>query len=231
MAPLSMRPIGTSLASAACASADIPSRASGGLTCQTFGRPAATKRSSKFFAAGSSGIDVTPRTLPLSHAVAREHLAHGVDQLLLRHRELRLGLLLAIFVAVFAHAGELGAEDEILDLDFALRFLVGALDDDAGRAALVGIFELRAHSAAAEIELGTDAGGAQLVDHALVVGDAVLVEHGYDHGSRLRLGLALVDVGERGGEPRHADRESRRRHRFAPEPRDQAIVAPAAADR
>ena len=81
--------------------------------------------------------------------MAREHLAHGVDQLLLRHRELRLGLLLAIFVAVFAHAGELGAEDEILDLDFALRFLVGALDDDAGRAALVGIFELRAHSAAA----------------------------------------------------------------------------------
>src|SRR5260370_42515737 len=70
-----MRPIAASLAPAACASADIPSRASAGLTCQTFGRPAATSRSSKFFAAGSSGIVSLP-----CGAVALQHLAHGVDQ-------------------------------------------------------------------------------------------------------------------------------------------------------
>ena len=39
----------------------------------------------------------------------------------------------------------------------------------------------------AEIELGADAGVAQPLHHALIVGDAVLVEHGDDH----RAGLGL----------------------------------------
>src|SRR6266545_3173569 len=103
MAPLSMRPIGTSLASAACASADIPSRASGGLTCQTFGRPA-----------------------------------------------------LAPFLMRGDRRRGFGAFDQILDLQFALRALVAALDDHAGRAAPVGIFHLRLHAGGAEIDLGAD---------------------------------------------------------------------------
>ena len=72
------------------------------------------------------------------------------------HRELRLGLLLQIVVTILAQPGDLGAEDEILDLDFALLFLVAALDDDAGRAALVGVFHLRAELAGAEIKLGAN---------------------------------------------------------------------------
>ena len=44
------------------------------------------------------------RDLAPAHAVAREHLAHRFDQLVFRHRELRLGLLLQVFVAVLAPA-------------------------------------------------------------------------------------------------------------------------------
>src|SRR5712691_7700433 len=158
-----MRPIGTSLASAASASADIPSRASAGLTCQTFGRLAATSRSSKFFAAGSSGMDVIPKNIipkniTLSHAVALQHLAHGVDQLLLRHRELRRPALAPFLIGRDRRRGPL-AFDQILDLHFGWGFgaLLAALDDDAGRAAPVGIFHLRLHAGGAKIHLGADA--------------------------------------------------------------------------
>src|SRR5260370_5961362 len=164
-----MRPIGTSLASAACASADIPSRASAGPTCQTFGRQAATSRSSKFLAAGWSGIVSLP-----SHAGALQHFAHGVDQSVFRNCELRRPALAPFLVRRDRRGGPL-AFDEILDLHLAPVLLLGSLDDDAGRAALVGIFELRSHLAGAEIELSADTGGAQRVDHALVVGDALLV--------------------------------------------------------
>ena len=56
------------------------------------------------------------------------------------------------------------AEDQVLDLHLALRLLVAALDDGAGRAALVGVFHLLADTVLriAEIELGADAGVAQL---------------------------------------------------------------------
>ena len=57
--------------------------------------------------------------------------------------------------------GELGAEDQVLDLHLAFGLLVAALDDDAGRVALVGVFHLRAELPTAEIELGADAGVAQ----------------------------------------------------------------------
>jgi hypothetical protein len=39
------------------------------------------------------------------------------------------------------------AEDQVLDLHLAFGLLVAALDDGAGRAALVGIFHLRAELA------------------------------------------------------------------------------------
>ena len=38
--------------------------------------------------------------------VPRQHLAHRLDQFAFRHRELRLGLLLQIFVAVLVELGE-----------------------------------------------------------------------------------------------------------------------------
>src|SRR5260370_37013570 len=114
-----MRPIGTSLASAAWASADIPSRASAGLTCQTFGRPAATSRSSKFFAAGSSGIVSLP-----CDAVALQHFAHGVDQSVFWNCELRRPAVAPFLVRRDRRGGPL-AFDQILDLHLAPRVLVG----------------------------------------------------------------------------------------------------------
>src|SRR5690349_17500731 len=69
-----------------------------------------------------SKLPRTPALIPL-HAVTRQHLAHRLDELVLRYRELRLGLLLQIFVAVLGLV-ERGAEDQILDLHLALLLLV-----------------------------------------------------------------------------------------------------------
>ena len=110
-------------------------------------------------------------------------------------------------------------------------FLVGALDDDAGRVAPIGIFHLRAEFAGAEIKLGADAGVTQRRDHLLVVGDAVLVEHGDDHRAGFGLGLDLAEMLQRGQQARHADGKSRRRHRLAAKARHKTIITPAAADR
>ena len=74
-------------------------------------------------------------------------------------------------------------------------------------------------------------GVAQLRDHLLIIGDAVAVEHGDHHRAEFRRGVELAEHGERGLQPRHADRETGRRHRLAAKARDQAIVASAAADR
>ena len=55
-------------------------------------------------------------------------------------------------------AVSVGAQDQVLDLHFAFRLLVAALDDDAGAVALVGIFHLLADIVLriAEIQLGAD---------------------------------------------------------------------------
>ena len=79
--------------------------------------------------------------------MARQHLAHRFDEFFLGHAALRLGLLLQMLVAALFELGELGADGEILDGDFALGLFVGALDHHAGRVALVGVFELIAEIA------------------------------------------------------------------------------------
>src|ERR1700719_2188886 len=43
--------------------------------------------------------------------MARQHRAHGVDQLRLGHGALRFGLLLQVLVAALFQLGELGADD------------------------------------------------------------------------------------------------------------------------
>src|SRR5215203_7282219 len=74
--------------------------------------------------------------LPLSREVPRQHLADGVDQLVLRDGELRLGLLLQIGLAVvLGDCGELGTDLEVLDLDLAFGLLARSLDDRAEGAA------------------------------------------------------------------------------------------------
>ena len=160
--------------------------------------------------------------------MAGEHRAHGVDQFLLGDGKLRLRLLLQMLLAALFQLCQFGADDQVLDGDFALGLLVGALDDHAGRVALVGVFELIAEIArVAEIKLGADVGRAQLADHVLVFGEAVLVEHGDDDRAGLGLAVELAEMLQRCGEPRHADGKSGGRHRLAAKARHEPIVAPA----
>ena len=63
-------------------------------------------------------------------AVTRQHFAHSLDHFSFRHGALRLGLLLQMLFAAFFLFGKLGADDQVLDGDFAAGFFVGALDDD-----------------------------------------------------------------------------------------------------
>ena len=67
--------------------------------------------------------------------------------------------------------------------------------------------------------------------HLLVVGEAVLLHDEHDHGAVGGGGLVLVDGGERRLQARDADGEAGGRHLGAEEALDQAVVAPAAADR
>ena len=83
----------------------------------------------------------------------------------------------------------------------------------------------------AEIKLGADAGAAQRRDHLLVVGDAILIEHRHDHRAGFGLRVDLLQVLQRRHQARHADRDAGRRHMFAAEAPDQAVIAPAARDR
>src|SRR5262249_2624547 len=163
--------------------------------------------------------------------VAGEDLAHGLDYFFFRHRALRLRLLLQMLFAAFFRFRKFGADDQILDRDFAARLFVGALNDDTGRIAPVGIFHLGCKSSGAEIKLGADAGVTQLRHHALVVGDAVLVEHRDHDRPAFGFKIDLAEIFERGEEPRHANRKTGRRNGLAAEARYQPIIAPAAADR
>ena len=61
------------------------------------------------------------RRSPPRHAVPRQHLAHRFDHPLLRHRELGLGLLAQIVVALLGEARKLGADDQVLDLSLTPR--------------------------------------------------------------------------------------------------------------
>src|SRR3954451_2201926 len=166
-----------------------------------------------------------------AHVMARQHLAHFGDEVGLAARELRWAAL-APFLVGSDRGRRLRALDQILDLHLATRFFIRALDDDAGRIAAIGIFELVAHVLGiAEIEFGANAGGSQRCDHLLIVGDAVAVEHGDDDGAELGPRVELAKQSQRGLKPRHADRESGRRHRLAAKTRDETIIAPTTADR
>jgi hypothetical protein len=111
-----------------------------------------------------------------------------------------------------------------------LRLLVRALDDHARAAAAVGVLHLRAEFAGAEIEFGADAGRPQGRGHALVVGEAVAVEHRHDDGAGFGLRIDLAEMHQRCEQARHADGEAGRRHRLTAKARDEAVIAAAAAD-
>src|ERR1700747_3892516 len=109
--------------------------------------------------------------------MARQDLAHAIDDLAFRTRKLRRARLAPFLVRGDRGRG-LGALDQVLDLHLAARLLVRALDDDAGRIAAVGIFELVAHILwIAEIKFRADTRVAQLRDELLIIGDAVAVEN------------------------------------------------------
>jgi hypothetical protein len=60
--------------------------------------------------------------------VARQDLAHGLDQALFGHRELGGRLFLQIVVAFLGEPSEFGAQHQVLDLHFAFLLFVRALD-------------------------------------------------------------------------------------------------------
>ena len=91
--------------------------------------------------------------------MARENFANLFDKLAFLAGDLGLCLLLQIVVAIAGVSGNFRADDQVLDLNLALRLLVAALNDDTRRIAPVGILELDAEIVLwiAEIELGADA--------------------------------------------------------------------------
>src|SRR5882757_8787647 len=125
------------------------------------------------------GHDGLSEWLPPLHVMARQHFAHFGDDLIFAAGKLRRAGL-APFLVGGDRGGGLRALDQILDLDFTARLFVRALDDDAGRVAAVGVFELVAHVlGVAEIELGADFFAAQLRDHPLIISNTVTIEHGH----------------------------------------------------
>ena len=77
-------------------------------------------------------------------AVAGQNVAHSLDKIGLRHRELG-GAAFAPFLVGGDGGGRAGAFDQVLDLHFPALMLIAPLDDDAGRVAPVGILELGPH--------------------------------------------------------------------------------------
>src|SRR4029450_11323278 len=138
-----------------------------------------------------------------------EQFAHSVDELRFRDRELRFRLFLQVFLAVL-RIGQLGAKDEVLDLDLAARLFVAPLDDRARRAAFVGVFELSAQIVLgiAEIELGANVHVTQGGYHALIIGNPVPVEYGHHNRTGCTLFAALAEMSERGLQARDSDREA-----------------------
>src|SRR5262249_55985731 len=157
--------------------------------------------------------------------------AHTGHELALLDRKLCLSLFLLVLVAILAHASKLGTEREVLDLHLALGLLVAALDDDARRGAFVGIFHLRAELARPKIKLGAEVSGAQPLPKALIAGDAILLKQRHDDRPGRGLAVDLADELQPPKKPRHADGKSGRWHRLAAKARDEAVIAPAAADR
>src|ERR1700675_3311595 len=131
----------------------------GSATCW---EPARRKISSRVVAWASRASNFSADSAAMgSRFVTREDATHRLDEVGFGDGELRLGLLLQIFVAVL-DGSERGTEDQVLDGDLALGALIAALDDDARAAASVGIFHLRLHARLAEIELGADVRFAKL---------------------------------------------------------------------
>src|SRR5438132_10090784 len=92
------------------------------------------------------------------HVMARQHFAHTSDDLAFGAGKLRRPRL-APFLVGGDRSRRPGALDQILDLHLAARLFVRTLDDDAGRVAAVGIFQLVAHVLwIAEVKLGADVG-------------------------------------------------------------------------
>ena len=102
-----------------------------------------------------------------------------------------------------------------------------------GAAALVGIFHLRLHAGAAEIDLGADARAARSwrpSPGSAAIWSLSITSTTTGPGARPDA-LDLAEHLQRREQARDADGEAGRRHRLAAEARDQTVIAPAAADR
>src|SRR5262249_2466824 len=174
----------------------------------------------------------TRQFMRLNQFVPRQERAHGLDQCRFLDRKLRLSLLLQIILAVLG-VGHGRAQNEILDLNFAARLFILALDNGASCTTLVGVLKLSSEVIfrIAEIKLRTNLCCAQRRHHALIVGDAIPVEYGDNHRAGRGLFADLAEMGECGLQARDADGKSGRRDRLAPEAGHEPAVTPTAADR
>ena len=150
------------------------------------------------------------------------------------HGELRLGLLLQVFVAILEVARRPAPTIKSLICTSPLAFSSRPLDHHAGLprlSAYLICWPNRASDCRDRVRRGCRrcaAGGTM----RLVVGDAVAVEHRDDStGPGAGLVAELAERGQRRLQARDADGEAGRRHRLAHEARHQPVVAPAAADR
>ncbi len=167
-----------------------------------------------------------------------QNLAHALDEFALGREKLGALAQFEIIGAVLGRLRELGPKLEIADRDLraARRVaLVSALDHGDAAPAPVRIFELRVHLAVAEIEFGRDPRLAQARDELLIVRHRIriAVEGEHDDGAgRLGRGDNGAFDGAQGREqPRDPDRKAGRGNRLLAEARDEAVIAPAAADR
>jgi hypothetical protein len=122
-------------------------------------------------------------------------------------------------------------EDQVLQHHGALRRLVAALDHGDGALPLVGIFQLVAEILRiAEIDLGPDAGAAQLAGHRHVIRHPVAIHHRHDDRPR-RIAPGAALGAQRCQQPVDTDGDPRRRHRLPGEALYQIVITPAARDR
>ncbi len=162
--------------------------------------------------------------------MAGQNIAHPRDEIAFGNGDLCRPAF-APFGIVFDLFGKARAFDQILDGHLALRALVLALDDDTGRAALVGIFHLRTHAGFAEIHFGANTRSTQIACHFLIGRQLLAVHDEHNHGTQSVLSASLTQRNQRRMQPRDTDRIAGCRNADALEALDEPVIAATAADR
>src|SRR5438105_4640754 len=124
--------------------------------------------------------------------------------------------------------GELCARKKILQRDLAASAFVGALDDGDRGTTPVGVFELRLHSAVANVAFGANLVRAQFSGERETGGTVSLVQREYSYQRRQARHFAFAQCVQQSAD---ANGDPRCRNALAGEPRDKVVVAAAARNR